>query len=145
MFGRMTWMGVFLVGVLGCADVRPPVPRPPTNAASVEPSDSAAPEKKRAVLSGKASYYADALAGRKTANGERYDPKLLTAAHRSLPFGTVVEIARTDGRKVRVRINDRGPFGGEGRVIDVSRRAAEELGMIPAGVVDVTLVIVGKP
>jgi rare lipoprotein A len=90
------------------------------------------------IAHGKASYYADSLAGNATASGEPYDPAAFTAAHRSLPFGTWVDVVRRDGRWVRVRINDRGPFT-KGRVIDLSRRAAEAIGMIRAGVVDVTL------
>lgn len=91
---------------------------------------------------GRASYYADSLAGNKTASGEPYDPKAMTAAHRTLPFGAWV-VVRSGERSVKVRINDRGPFGGNGRIIDLSRAAAEELGMMKAGVVDVTLTVVG--
>lgn len=91
--------------------------------------------------SGKASFYSDKLAGRSTASGEPYAPSAMTAAHRTLPFGTIVEVSREDGRKVEVRINDRGPFK-RGRVIDLSRRAAEELGMIREGVVDVVVRVV---
>jgi rare lipoprotein A len=91
--------------------------------------------------SGKASYYSDKLAGRSTASGEPYKPAAMTGAHRTLPFGTIVEVRREDGRKVEVRINDRGPFT-RGRVIDLSRRAAEELGMIREGVVDVIVRVV---
>jgi len=93
---------------------------------------------------GLATYYADSLAGHKTASGERYDPGALTAAHRSLPFGTVVDVTRSDGRSVRVRINDRGPFAGKKRIIDLSRRAAEEIGMIRDGVVAVTIAVVSN-
>lgn len=96
------------------------------------------------VLKGKASYYSDSLAGRSTANGEPYDPKKLTAAHLELPFGTMVRVTRVDnGKQVVVRINDRGPYGGRGRIIDLSRRAAERLDMIRAGVVDVEVEILG--
>ena len=92
--------------------------------------------------SGLASWYSDALHGRTTASGETYDRNAFTAAHRELPFGTRVRVTRArDGRSVVVRINDRGPFVA-GRVIDLSRRAAEELDMIEDGVVDVRLVIV---
>lgn len=91
---------------------------------------------------GLATYYADSLAGRKTASGERYDPGELTAAHRTLPFGTIVDVTRSDGRSVRVRINDRGPFAGKKRIIDLSRKAAEALGMIRDGVVSVTVTAV---
>jgi peptidoglycan lytic transglycosylase len=93
---------------------------------------------------GKASYYADSLAGNPTASGEAYDPTQLTAAHRKLAFGTVVDVVRDDGRSVRVRITDRGPFA-KGRVIDLSRRAAEAIGMIQAGVVNVTLYVITSP
>jgi rare lipoprotein A len=94
--------------------------------------------------SGRASYYSDRLAGRRTAAGERYDPQAYTAAHRTLPLGTVVDVARADGRHVVVRINDRGPYA-HGRVIDLSRRAATDLGMIRAGVLDVVLRVLWVP
>ncbi len=93
---------------------------------------------------GKASYYHDSLAGNATASGEPYDPAALTAAHRTLPFGSVVDVVRADGRWVRVRINDRGPFR-RGRVIDLSRRAAEHVDLIQAGVADVALYLVWTP
>jgi len=90
------------------------------------------------VLKGKATYYGDSLAGNHTANGDIYDPQKFTAAHRTLPFGTVVRVVRLDtNRYVYVRINDRGPFSRKNRIIDLSRIAAERLGMIRAGVVDV--------
>jgi rare lipoprotein A len=80
--------------------------------------------------------------GTKTANGERMDGGALAAAHRTLPFGTKVRVDNLDnGRSVVVRINDRGPFIA-GRVIDVTRAAAQELGMINAGVADVRVTVV---
>lgn len=94
------------------------------------------------VLTGKASYYHDSLAGRSTASGEPYNPRKLTAAHLKLPFGTMVRVTRVDnGKSVVVKVNDRGPYGGRGRIIDLSRRAAEEIDMIRAGVVDVEVEI----
>lgn len=76
---------------------------------------------------GKANLYADSLHGRKTSSGEKYDKTELTAAHKSLPFGTKVKVTRLDNKKsVVVRINDRGPFK-EGYIIELSRRAAEEV------------------
>jgi rare lipoprotein A len=93
---------------------------------------------------GRASYYSDRLAGRRTATGEPYDPGALTAAHRTLPFGTIVDVARADGRHVTVRINDRGPYAA-GRIIDLSRRAAAEIGLVRAGVADVVLRVVWVP
>ncbi|HEX2735011.1 MAG TPA: septal ring lytic transglycosylase RlpA family protein [Polyangiaceae bacterium] len=90
------------------------------------------------VLKGKATYYGDSLAGHKTANGDVYDPGAFTAAHRTLPFNTVVRVVRLDTQRyVYVRINDRGPFGSADRIIDLSRIAAERLGMLRAGVVKV--------
>lgn len=93
---------------------------------------------------GRATYYADKFHGRKTASGERYDRAAMTAAHRTLPFGTVIEVSRPDGRWVRVKVNDRGPFV-RGRIVDLSRAAAEDIGLIQAGVADVTLWVVEKP
>jgi len=94
---------------------------------------------------GLATYYASSLAGRRTANGERYDPSLLTAAHRRLPFGTLVEVRRRDGkRSVIVRINDRGPFVAN-RVIDLSFRAAEALGIVHLGKAVVEIHPYGSP
>lgn len=90
------------------------------------------------VLQGKATYYSNSLSGRKTASGEVYDPKKFTAAHKTLPFGTVCRVVRTDtNRYVYVTITDRGPFAGRERIIDLSYVAAERLGMLRAGVVPV--------
>lgn len=92
---------------------------------------------------GIASWYGPGFHGRTTASGERFNQNALTAAHPSLPFGTVVLVRRTDGGgSVRVRINDRGPYAG-GRIIDLSHAAAEELGMIEDGIVPVRISIVG--
>jgi rare lipoprotein A len=91
---------------------------------------------------GNASWYGRKFHGRKTASGERYDMNRLTAAHRSLPFGTIVHVVRVDsGEAVAVRINDRGPFI-DGRIIDLSRAAAREIGMIDDGVAQVELYLV---
>jgi rare lipoprotein A len=80
------------------------------------------------------------------ANGERFDPGKMTAAHRTLPFGTWVEVRRVDqGDAVRVRVTDRGPFGHEDRIIDLSRAAAQRLGMVKTGVARVELRIVDGP
>lgn len=88
---------------------------------------------------GQATYYGDKFTGRKTASGERYQPNEMTAAHRTLPFGTRVRVKRLDGNGevVCVRINDRGPFGKASRIIDLSKAAAKELAMLRAGVVRV--------
>ncbi|KQZ73931.1 hypothetical protein ASE06_16600 [Sphingopyxis sp. Root214] len=90
---------------------------------------------------GVASYYGNELAGNRTASGERFDPGQLTAAHRSLPFGSLVRVTNTsNGDSVVVRINDRGPFA-HGRVIDVSTAAAREIGMHRSGTARVKLAL----
>lgn len=97
-------------------------------------------------LEGEATYYADSLAGNKTASGERYRPGGFTAAHRTLPFGTVVRVTRTDTQVATyVTINDRGPFGSRTRIIDLSKAAASELGMLRAGVVPVRVDVLERP
>jgi rare lipoprotein A len=88
---------------------------------------------------GKASYYGAALQGHKTANGARFDRRALTAAHRTLPFGTRVRVTNLgNGRQVVVRINDRGPYAG-GRIIDLSEEAARRLDCLAQGVVEVRI------
>jgi rare lipoprotein A len=90
------------------------------------------------VLNGVASYYGDEFVGRSTANGERYDPNAYTAAHRTLPFGTIVRVTRpSTGDWVLVRINDRGPFGKRKRILDLSKQAARRLGMLHDGIAKV--------
>lgn len=91
------------------------------------------------TATGNASYYGAQHHGNKTASGERFDQNALTAAHRSLPFGSRVQVTNLRNDKtVIVRINDRGPFV-RGRIIDVSRKAAEQLDMIRDGVAPVSI------
>jgi rare lipoprotein A len=117
---------LLVVGVWGCATAPKPQTTPQT-------------------MHGVASWYGQEFAGRTTANGEIFDPMLFTAAHRTLPFGTVVDVknAVTD-KTVRVRINDRGPYIG-GRVIDLSYAAAKRIGLIEpgSGEVEISLVKLG--
>ncbi len=90
---------------------------------------------------GEASWYGPGFNGKKTANGETFDMYKLTAAHKKLAFGTKVKVTNLqNGKSVIVRINDRGPFV-KGRVIDLSKKAAQQIGMIKAGHVPVSLVI----
>lgn len=94
------------------------------------------------IQEGKASYYADKFEGKPTASGEKYKHSKLTAAHKTLPFGTVVKVTSvSNGKSVEVRINDRGPFV-EGRVIDLSRSAAEKIDLIHIGIADVKIEVV---
>jgi rare lipoprotein A len=89
--------------------------------------------------SGKASFYADKFQGRRTANGDVFRQGRLTAAHRTIPFGTKVKVVNlANGRTVKVRINDRGPFV-QGRIIDLSKKAARRLGMVSTGVTPVEI------
>lgn len=92
---------------------------------------------------GMASYYGSKFEGRKTANGETFSNSRLTAAHRTLPFGTKVKVTcLVNNRSVIVRINDRGPFASKKRIIDLSQSAARELGIIKKGVARVRIEIV---
>jgi rare lipoprotein A len=91
--------------------------------------------------SGVASFYGRE-SGPETASGERFDPEAMTAAHRTLPFGTLVRVTY-QGRSVVVRINDRGPFV-RGRDIDLSEGAARRIGMVEAGVGAVTIEVLGS-
>ncbi|MGE5315054.1 MAG: septal ring lytic transglycosylase RlpA family protein [Acidobacteriota bacterium] len=113
----------------------------PADAPRVEPSPEAAADESHSLLmtEGLASYYADDFNGKKTANGEIFDMYALTAAHRSLPFGTKLRVTNLDNnRTVIVRVNDRGPFKME-RIIDLSLGAAAQLQMMGVGVARVRL------
>lgn len=104
-----------------------------------------APAAELPVTTGVASWYGWQFHGRPTANGETYDMNGLTAAHRTMPFGTVVRVSLIDGSAaVDVRINDRGPFV-EDRIIDLSLGAARQLGMLRTGVAEVRLQVVDQP
>ncbi len=96
-------------------------------------------------LSGIASWYTSDNSESLTANGEVFDPQALTAAHKTLKFGTIVKVTNTkNGKSVEVKINDRGPFV-EGRIIDLTPKAAQAIGMLEAGISPVTLTIVYEP
>lgn len=108
-----------------------------------EPAQQVANNRRR-TFQGIASFYGRGFAGRPTATGERFNPEAMTAAHRSLPFGTRVRVTNTrNGRSVVVRINDRGPFI-RGRIIDVSTGAARNLGMIKSGLAPVKVEVIGR-
>lgn len=126
-----------------------PAPSPAPDASSSPPSDAAAAggalaePPRDSDQQGLASWYGPGLHGRRTASGERFDRYELTAAHRTLPFGSRVCVrSSVTGRTVVVRINDRGPFSG-GRVIDLSQAAAQELGMTGLGIKPVELWLLG--
>lgn len=138
----------FGLGLIACANeparvvehpaAQEPAPRPPAST-SAGCSDDELGRHARTVLRGTASYYHDSLAGNPTASGVPYEPEHLTAAHRTLPFGTRLRVTRTDVDlpPVCVTVNDRGPFSGRRRIVDLSRSAAEALRMMGKGVVPV--------
>jgi rare lipoprotein A len=102
-----------------------------TAAASADPLESG----EQVIQSGEASWYGPGLHGRRTASGEVFNTNELTAAHRSLPFGTRVKVTNhRTGRSTIVRINDRGPYA-RGRIIDLSRASAEAIGLAGVGAV----------
>jgi len=91
------------------------------------------------VEEGEASYYANLFIGRKTASGDVFFQDSLTAAHKTLPLGTIVKVTNVkNGKSIEVKINDRGPFA-KGRVIDLTRRGADSLDFLRAGLADVVL------
>lgn len=104
--------------------------------------DLSAEDEGEAIDGGVASWYGPGLAGRPTANGETFDPGELTAAHRTLPFGSLVRVSHR-GESVVVRINDRGPFHGN-RVIDLSTAAAERIGLRRRGAGRVQLALLNS-
>jgi len=127
---------LLLTLMAGCARVSLPVPQfaPPA------PVPTAG-----WVEEGIASWYGEPFHGRRTASGEVYDMEAMTAAHRTLPFGTVVQVQNlTNGRATTLRINDRGPFIA-GRTLDVSRRAARELELIGPGTARIRMIVLDAP
>lgn len=108
------------------------------------PLNSAANSDRSHSLKGTASYYGGKFHGRKTASGERFNQHGLTAAHKTLPLGTKVRVTNLrNGDSVDVKINDRGPFH-KGRVIDLSKGAAREIGMLHAGTAKVKVEVIAK-
>lgn len=144
------------VFISGCASQKPPratapLPEPERReTAAPEPTPTPQPvkkpkrkPKKGSSEKGLASWYGEPYHGRRTASGEIYDMHKMTAAHRTLAFGTMVKVTRRDtGADVTVRINDRGPFV-KGRIIDLSFAAAQRIGLDRDGVAPVKVVVVG--
>lgn len=146
---------VFTVGLVACSEEAPkeetpvpqPVPQPAPQPAPVpEPVPEPTPEPEPIVdgydAVGKVSYYADSLHGRLTASEEPYDTTKFTAAHRKLPFGSVLNITNpTSQQSITVCVNDRGPFARD-RILDLSRAAAAQVGLIRAGVASMQVTLV---
>ncbi|MDP8239633.1 MAG: septal ring lytic transglycosylase RlpA family protein [Candidatus Hatepunaea meridiana] len=94
------------------------------------------------ILTGKASWYGSDFHGKMTANGEIYDMNKVSAAHKHLPFNTIIEVTNLkNGKEIKVRINDRGPYA-KGRILDLSKGAAKKLGMMKTGVAEVRIRII---
>lgn len=135
---RLRWSAETPAAVLVAeAPSVPAVPERPE--AGVDEKYRLTGEAARELERGHASWYGGQFHGRRTASGENYNKYALTAAHKTLPFGTIVRVRNLKhGREVDVRINDRGPFA-KGRVIDLSQAAAEALGLTATGVAEVSL------
>jgi rare lipoprotein A len=146
-----------LAALLGKSDTEGPGPVLPADVAirEVQPEPMAAPQPRPVirqpiaslpqprrvmkVSSGEASWYGPGFFGNRTANGEVFRPGTLTAAHRTLPFGTKVRVTNLwNGRSAEVRINDRGPYHGN-RIIDLAHGAAQQLGLTASGIAQVKL------
>ena len=129
---------ILLLAIAACGGPPPPAPRkPPPRRVSASTGET---------QRGFAVWYGGGHHGGPTASGERYNKRAMTAAHRTLPMQTRVRVTNTKtGRSVEVRINDRGPYGKRReRIIDVSEAAAEKLDMIEAGVIPVTVEVLGR-
>ncbi len=137
--GGKTAASDFVVAQLAAALNGQPAPKPPAPKPAPEPA-----EKVVGSFEGRASWYGPGFHGRRTASGQTFDRNALTAAHRTLPFGTLVRVTNlNNGAQVTVRINDRGPFHG-GRVIDLSEAAARKVGMTASGTAPVRGEILAK-
>ena len=129
-----------VVRVVQTAQDPAPLSEPIAPLAAEEILEIEAPAKH--VGTGEASYYGNELAGNRTASGERFNPRALTAAHRTLPLGSKIRVTNTaNGKSVVVRVNDRGPFV-KSRLIDVSYAAAQQISMIRAGKARVKLELI---
>ncbi len=119
---RLLFIPIMLTASLGCAD-----------------QENETADQNTFTQQGKASYYARSFHGEETANGETFNQNALVAAHKTLPFGTQVQVTNLDnGKQVTVRINDRGPFK-PGRIIDLSRLAAREIDLLEEGLAPVEI------
>ena len=132
------------LGFVAIASATDAAPAPAMPAPAASASAPAVSTTASAVERGLAAVYSDRLNGRKTASGERYDRTKLTAAHKTLPFGTQVKVTNAKNQKsVVIRINDRGPTQA-GRILDLSPAAAKALGIHRLGMGEVTAEVVGE-
>lgn len=130
--------------ISGCAQVAT-APTPAAYVQPYHPPEAAAPPPPAPPHSVKASWYGSSLAGSRTTSGEAYDPNKLTAASKALPLGSIVRVTNPEnGRSVKVKINDCGPYV-RGRSLDLSHRAAQDLGITHEGVARVKVTKVTSP
>jgi rare lipoprotein A len=136
---------ILLAGAQGCSVTRPlGVSQVTTEPSSIQGKAGVAPAvetqpKIRLVSTGRASWYGPGFRGRKTASGDIFDDSKLTAAHKTLPLGTIAKVTNlSNGKSVKVEINDRGPYV-DGRIVDLSQAAAHALGMVDRGVAHVKI------
>jgi len=144
MMNKINFYTVFLLFfIVSCsAGTRFSTGRPVKDSSSVKPAQNSDRFTEGQILKGECSYYGTKFHGHKTANGETFNMYKLTAAHKKLPFGTILEVENLkNGKKVRVRINDRGPFK-KNRIIDLSYAAAEIIGLLKTGVTTVKAKII---
>ena len=143
---RLTHVAALLVAIGFCqiGGAQAPAATPAPDAAPAPPQATVAPAGATAAGTGLAAVYSDRLNNRKTASGMIYKRDLLTAAHKTLPFGTRVKVTNAKSKKsVVVTINDRGPVQA-GRVLDLSPKAAKAIGIGPRGMAQVSVEVVGK-
>ncbi len=152
---RPLWLCAFVLALGGCVPIRQYVPARLSSAGSTAPSGAQyeSPDDFKNLgndawkneMEGIASWYGEEFNGRLTASGEVYDMYKMTAAHKTLPLGTVVKVTNEDnGKTVEVTINDRGPYV-KGRIIDLSKTAGRAIGMREAGTARVKLEVVSWP
>jgi peptidoglycan lytic transglycosylase len=139
--------GISALLLCGCSTVEAPPPTPPGHPKPYKVGRiwyQPLPHAERFVQWGKASWYGTQFHGKKTANGEVYNMYAMTAAHKTLPFDTVVSVRNVENnREIEVRINDRGPFA-RSRIIDLSYAAAKELGIVGPGTAYVKIVALAR-
>lgn len=137
---KRAFLAVALISLAACSHYNA------SQSTAASPSTSGSPSTQQLSTHGLAGWVGQEFAGRTTANGEIFDPMLMTAAHRTLPFGTLLDVhnAKT-GQTVRVRVNDRGPYVGD-RLIDLSYAAAQQIGIAESGggEIDMTVVKMGR-
>jgi rare lipoprotein A len=137
-----TCLGVLVLILAGCA-IHATIPPPPPRIYRSLPAPAHAGSERSRIV--RASWYGSEFADHRTSSGERFDPNQFTAASKTLPLGSVVKVTNPkNGRSVRVRINDRGPYV-RGRSLDLSRRAAQKLGITHEGVAPVKITTLRRP